>query len=81
MFIMTPRMSACLKFITAYWAERDYAPSYDEIKDGLGAKSKGTVSALVTKLEERGYIERTPNLDRSIRVLPSRQPPAAPGAV
>ena len=78
---MTPRMSACLKFILAYWAEHEYAPSYDDIKVGLGAKSKGTVSALVTKLEERGYIERTPNLARSIRVLPSRQPPDAPGAV
>ena len=75
MFIMTPRMSACLKFITAYWAERDYAPSYDEIKDGLGAKRKGTVSELISKLEERGYIERTPNLARSIRVCRRDNPP------
>ena len=67
-------MSACLKFISAYWAENDYAPSYDDIREGLGAKSKGTVSELVSKLEARGYIERTPNLARSIRVVSGVSP-------
>ena len=75
---MTPRMSACLKFISAYWAENDYAPSYDDIREGLGAKSKGTVSELVSKLEARGYIERTPNLARSIRVVTAAGPLADP---
>jgi len=68
-------MSACLKFISAFWAEHDYAPSYDEIKKNLGAKSKGSVSELVSKLEARGYIERTPNLARSIRVCRRDNPP------
>jgi len=55
---MTPRHKECLDFIGAFWAEKGYAPSYDEIKDALGAKSKSSVAALVTKLEERGYIQR-----------------------
>lgn len=78
---MTPRMSACLRFISTFWAEKDYAPSYDEIRKGLGVKSKGSVSELVAKLEERGYIERMPNLARSIRVCRRADTPGASGAL
>ena len=75
---MTPRHKGCLDFIGAFWADKGYAPSYDEIKDALGAKSKSSVAALVTKLEERGYIQRMPNLARSIRLVAVPLPPKAP---
>jgi len=72
---MTPRHKECLDFIGAFWADNGYAPSYDEIKIGLGAKSKSSVAALVIKLEERGYIQRMPNLARSIRLVAVPMPP------
>jgi|1_EtaG_2_1085319.scaffolds.fasta_scaffold81051_2 repressor LexA len=69
---MTPRQAECLKFITAFWEERNHAPSYEEIKEALGAKSKSSVASLIAKLEQRGHVKRIPNLARSI------QPTAAP---
>ena len=76
---MTPRLKECLDFISGFWADNGYAPSFDEIKGGLNAKSKSSVAALVDKLEARGYITRIPNLARSIRVAVSpSDPPAAP---
>ena len=75
---MTPRHKECLDFIGAFWADKGYAPSYEEIRDALGAKSKSSVAALVAKLEERGYIQRMPNLARSIRLVAVPMPPKAP---
>ncbi len=65
---MTPRQKMVLEFIKSYWAENGYAPSYDNIKDGLGAKSKSSIAALIDRLERRGYITRIPRIARSIRV-------------
>jgi repressor LexA len=66
---MTPRQKECLTYINDFWREQGYAPSYEEIRTAMGAKSKSSVSALVAKLEERGYVERIPNLARSVRVV------------
>ena len=74
---MTPRHKECLDFIGAFWADKGYAPSYDEIRNALGAKSKSSIAALVVKLEERGYIQRMPNLARSIRLVVDAFPPEA----
>ncbi|MBC8159548.1 MAG: hypothetical protein H8E94_09490 [Alphaproteobacteria bacterium] len=75
---MTPRHKECLDFIKTFWEEKGYAPSYDEIRVALGAKSKASVSGLLSKLEGRGYIKRIPNLARSVRVAyPEEIPPSS----
>ena len=76
---MTPRLKQCLDIIKQSWDEYGYAPSFEEIRKGLGAKSKSSVASLVAKLEARGYVERTPNLARSLRVIPQGQPPVPVG--
>ena len=65
---MTPRQKQTLDFIRGYWEDNEYAPSYEEIREGINAKSKSSVASLIRKLEERGYIERVPNAARSIRL-------------
>ena len=74
---MTPRQRQCLDFISSFWEEHNYAPSFGEIAKALGAKSRSSVTPLVSKLEGRGYIERTPNLARSIRVVKIDVPQAS----
>lgn len=70
---LTPRQRQLLNFIKIKIATDGYCPSYKEMAAGMGmsAKSIGTVSALVDRLEERGYIERShiKGSSRSIRVL------------
>lgn len=74
---MTPRQRQCLDFISSFWDEHDYAPSFGEIAEALDAKSRSSVTPLVSKLEGRGYIERIPNLARSIRVVKADAPQAS----
>ena len=59
------------------FGQHNYAPSFGEIAEALDAKSRSSVTPLVSKLERRGYIERTPNLARSIRVVKSDVPQAS----
>ena len=44
-------------------------PSFDEMKDALGLKSKSGVHRLVTALEERGFLRRLHHRARAMEVL------------
>ena len=73
---MTPKQKRCLDFISNYWTTNGYAPSFEEMRLGLALKSKASVAGLVANLEERGYVERIPNLARSIRLVDEASPPS-----
>jgi hypothetical protein len=55
------------------------SPSFDEMRDALGLKSKSGVHRLISALEERGFIRRLPNRARALEVL--KLPEAAPAPV
>ncbi|GAB4351436.1 MAG: hypothetical protein Kow0026_08500 [Oricola sp.] len=59
----------CLDFIAAYCRRHGYSPTFDEIKEGIGAASKGSVFALINRLEARGWISRQSGCARSVVVL------------
>jgi repressor LexA len=44
-------------------------PSFDEMKDALGLKSKSGIHRLVTALEERGFIRRLRHRARALEVV------------
>lgn len=67
---LTKKQAALLAFLKA----APETPSYEEMKEALGAKSKSGIFRLVAALEERGYIERIPNRARAIRVLDEPRP-------
>lgn len=48
--------------------DADVAPSFEEMKDALGLKSKSGIHRLITALVERGYLERLPNRARALQV-------------
>lgn len=49
--------------------ENGVAPSFDEMKDALGLKSKSGIHRLISGLVERGYLERLPNRARALEVV------------
>ncbi len=55
-------------------------PSFDEMKDALGLKSKSGIHRLITGLEERGFIRRLPHRARALEItrMPDMQLPALP---
>jgi len=64
---MTPHQSNTLAFIRSYWAECEIGPTYDEIKDYLGLKSKSGAFRLVDALVARGLVEKNAFGIRSVR--------------
>lgn len=46
------------EFIKNYTLEHGYAPSHEEICDGVGLCSKSTVSSHMTRLFDLGYLEK-----------------------
>ncbi len=43
-------------------------PSFDEMKDALGLRSKSGIHRLITGLEERGFIKRLPHRARALEI-------------
>ncbi len=66
--MLTEKQKEMLLFIHDWTQTNGEAPTYDEIKDGLG-RSKTAVRWLLLGLEERGFIIRPERQARGIKVL------------
>lgn len=64
----TRRQRDALKFIKEFAELNGYAPSFEEMKDGLGLASKSGVSRLLSGLRERGLISMMPERARTIAI-------------
>ena len=70
--MLTRKQYELLTYIDAYMVEQGVSPSFDEMKDAVGLKSKSGIHRLITALEERGFIRRLPYRARALEIL--RQP-------
>ncbi|NBX65675.1 MAG: transcriptional repressor LexA [Proteobacteria bacterium] len=77
--MLTKKQRDLLVFIHEKMAEGDLAPSFDEMKEALGLKSKSGVHRLIEALVERGFLERLPNRARALNIkkLPEGYTPKA----
>ena len=64
---MTYRQKEALDFIKGFWGQNGFAPSYDQIAEAMGIKSKSGVHRVITCLVERGLVVREPHKARSVR--------------
>ncbi len=78
--MLTKKQRDLLFYIHEHMEGSDVPPSFEEMKEALGLKSKSGIHRLISALEERGYIERLPHRARALRVvhLPESFKPAAP---
>jgi repressor LexA len=67
--MLTKKQHELLMFIDARLREGGVSPSFDEMKDALGLKSKSGIHRLISALEERGFIRRLPHRARALEVL------------
>jgi len=67
--MLTPKQYELLNFIHQRVKERGIPPSYDEMKEALGLRSKSGIHRLITALEERGFIRRLPHRARAIEIV------------
>jgi repressor LexA len=67
--MLTKKQYELLLFIDKRLKETGVSPSFDEMKDALGLRSKSGIHRLMTGLEERGFVRRLPHRARALEVL------------
>ena len=67
--MLTKKQYELLLFIDRRLRESGVSPSFDEMKEALGLRSKSGIHRLMTGLEERGFIRRLPHRARALEVL------------
>lgn len=67
--MLTKKQYDLLLFIDTRLRETGVSPSFDEMKEALGLKSKSGIHRLITALEERNFIRRLPHRARALEVL------------
>lgn len=67
---LTPRMFECFKAIEQYIAINQHSPSYTELRNAMGLKTKGRIHEYLMALQARGWITFKPRLQRSIAIVP-----------
>ncbi len=76
--MLTPKQYKLLLFINQSIKETGGSPSFEEMKEAVGLKSKSGIHALIEALEERGFIRKMPHKARALEVLklPKHKPSA-----
>jgi repressor LexA len=67
--MLTRKQHQLLLFIHEHLGAQGVSPSFDEMKDALGLRSKSGIHRLVTALEERGFIRRLAHRARAVEIL------------
>jgi repressor LexA len=77
--MLTKKQYELLLFINQRLNEHGVSPSFDEMKEALGLRSKSGIHRLITGLEERGFIRRLPHRARALEIsrLPENVAPPA----
>jgi repressor LexA len=86
--MLTKKQHELLLFINRRLAQDGVSPSFEEMKEALGLRSKSGIHRLISGLEERGFLKRLPHRARALEVvkLPdatairSERPAAPPAA-
>ena len=77
--MLTPRQYNLLLFINKSIKENGSCPSFEEMKEAVGLKSKSGVHSLIDALIERNFIRKLPHKARALEVV--RLPKLKPSAI
>lgn len=67
--MLTKRQLDLLRLIDSKIKRNGIPPSFEEMKESMGLKSKSGVHRLIKALVERGYLRRLPNRARALEVI------------
>lgn len=77
--MLTEKQYRLLMFINKVLKETGCSPSFEEMKQAVGLKSKSGIHALIEALEERNFIKKLPHKARALEVV--RLPRFKPSAI
>jgi repressor LexA len=66
---MTEKQKLVYDFIQTFIKIRGFSPSYSEIAQGLGMRSKSNIHRHIHTLKERGLLQIKPHMIRSMKVV------------
>ena len=66
---LTPKQKVVFDIIKAFIDQNGTAPSYEELKQLMGSKSKSHVHGFIHQLMQRGWIGKGNGRNRSIYIL------------
>ena len=69
MKMLTRKQKELFDFVNAYIDKTSISPSFEEMKNALGLKSKSGIHVLITSLEQRGFIKRLKHKARAMEIL------------
>lgn len=67
--MLTPKQLNLLIYIDEFIKEHGHSPSFEEMKEAVGLRSKSGIHALINSLEERGFIRKLAHKARALEVL------------
>lgn len=79
--MLTKKQHELLLFINRRLKATGISPSFDEMKDAMGLKSKSGIHRLISALEERGFIRRLAHRARALEVVKLPEMAISPRAV
>jgi len=77
--MLTEKQYKLLMYINKILKETGCSPSFEEMKNAVGLKSKSGIHALIESLEERNFIKKLPHKARALEVI--RLPRFKPSAI
>jgi repressor LexA len=74
--MLTPKQHKLLVYIDNFIKTTGHSPSFEEMKEAVGLKSKSGIHAMLNSLEERGFIRKLAHRARALEVIkiPSKEP-------
>ena len=69
--MLTRKQRELLMFLEERISQSGVTPSFEEMKDKVGLKSKSGIHRLISALEDRGFIKKLPFKARAIEILKS----------
>lgn len=76
--MLTSKQRELLDFIETRLEDNGVSPSFEEMKEALGLRSKSGIHRLISALEERGFLQRLPNRARALKVVREGAAPKPP---
>lgn len=66
---LSKRAARLYQFIREYWTRNGYAPTHDEMRQGINLKSKSNIGRLLDELRDAGLVAFEDGVARSIRLV------------
>lgn len=75
--MLTQKQYRLFQFIEKTLIDKGVSPSFEEMKEYMGLKSKSGIHRLISSLENKGFIRHLPNQARALEIVPRQNNIAA----